>query len=318
MTLCSWLQWQIDYLLILQNFRDLSNHIFDNFFLFITTFGETFIPIMLITLIYWCVNKKLGQFLLWNYAIGFVINTFLKITACIYRPWILSCNVHPLPQAIPGAGGYSFPSGHTTGAVAVWGGLAYWCKNNKWIVSVALTIMLLIMFSRNYLGVHTPQDVVVSFIIGCCLLFGIDKIIKYIDDNKNADLVVVSVVTASIAILLPYLFLKSYPCDYVNGKILYDTFGMKLFSSAKSFCVLGLFWGWLIEKRYIKFSAETGSLINKILRYIIGILVLCLLLQFDKYLGRFGNIFINNMILYFIIGLYITLIHPYLFSKFVK
>ena len=110
----SWLGWQIDYLLFLQNFRDLSHHIFDNFFLTITLFGQIFIPMSIICLIYWCINKKTGFYVLSTYLYGFLVNIFLKTTACIYRPWLLDSRVKPLTQAIAGATGYSFPSGHTS------------------------------------------------------------------------------------------------------------------------------------------------------------------------------------------------------------
>lgn len=312
----AWLGWQIDYLLVLQNFRDISHHVFDSFFVHITMFGEVIIPVFFMTFIYWCVNKKAGQFLLWNYTLGCMVNIFLKITACIYRPWILSQQIHPVPQAIPAATGYSFPSGHTTSGVATWGGAAFWWRKNKFILPIATVLILLIMFSRNYLGVHTPQDVVVSFFVGIGLLFLIKKIMDYSDNNKNGDLVITVTVTVAITLLLVYMFLKSYPCDYLNGKLLYDTYGMKLGNTQKALCTLGLFWGWLIEKRFIGYLAESGSILNKLSRYVGGVIGLILLIHIKNYVGICGNLFVNNAILYFVIGLFITFIHPFIFSRF--
>lgn len=46
-------------------------------------------------------------------------------------------------------------------------------------------LILLVAFSRNYLGVHTPQDVAISFILGIVLLFLSPKIQKGVDDGKT-------------------------------------------------------------------------------------------------------------------------------------
>lgn len=175
----SWIDWQIDYLLVLQNFRDLSGHIFDNFFLTITTFGEVLIPMIFMTCMYWCLNKKAGIYTIWCYALGFMTNIFLKTTACVYRPYILDSRILPVEQAVPTATGYSFPSGHTAGAVTTWGSTALFFWGNKYIRYVCITLILLVMFSRNYLGVHTPQDVIVSFGVCICLLIIVKKIFEW-------------------------------------------------------------------------------------------------------------------------------------------
>ena len=165
------LNYQLDYLLWLQNLRDVTVGIFDSFFLSITEFGDYFILIGFVTLIYWSLNKRVGEFLIVTYAFGLLCNQFLKMLVCINRPWILSDKIKPVPDAIPSAGGFSFPSGHTAKAVAVWGGIAVWLWDNKLVRYTMITLILIIAFSRNYLGVHTPQDVLVSLAVGCVILF---------------------------------------------------------------------------------------------------------------------------------------------------
>ncbi|MCM1265166.1 MAG: phosphatase PAP2 family protein [Candidatus Gastranaerophilales bacterium] len=180
----SWLSWQIDYLLLLQNFRELTYHVFDKFFLTVTMLGEVHIPLMLICALYWCINKKYGIYLFWSYLFGFIGNTFLKTTACIYRPWILDSRIKPLADAITTATGYSFPSGHTASCTTTWGGTAILFWNNKIIRYLCFIIIFLVIFSRNYLGVHTPQDVLVSLAIGILIILFNKKLLDWEEKNQ--------------------------------------------------------------------------------------------------------------------------------------
>ena len=308
----SWLGWQIDYLLFLQNFRDLSHHIFDNFFLTITLFVQIFIPMSIICLIYWCKNKKTGFYVLSTYLYGFLVNIFLKTTACIYRPWLLDSRVKPLTQAIAGATGYSFPSGHTSEVVTGFGSIAKSFWENKVLRYLCFIIIFFVMLSRNYLGVHTPQDVIVSFLIGVCLIFANEKLLKWVDDGKNRDYILISVVTIFCILLTLYVTYKSYPIHYLNGKVLYDPSFIKTDIFIKTGFILGAFYGWCIEKRFVNFSAEIGSIANKIVRFIVGIVIFYTLFNlanniFVLYLGEKLGYFIG----YFSTGLFMTLIYPF-------
>ena len=57
--------------------------------------------------------------------------------------------------------GTPFPSGHSQIAVGTYGGLAL-CRREKWVRIVGTVLAVLIPFSRMYLGVHTPADVLVG------------------------------------------------------------------------------------------------------------------------------------------------------------
>ena len=153
---------QMEYLLLLQNFREITGHCLDDFFLNITKCGEVAIPIILLSFVYWCVNKHTGIYMAWNLGLGLFCNQFLKLTACIYRPWIIDNRIKPLGDAVKMATGYSFPSGHTAISAAVWGGLGIKTWTKKYLSLIFILIALLVAFSRNYIGVHTPQDVIVS------------------------------------------------------------------------------------------------------------------------------------------------------------
>jgi undecaprenyl-diphosphatase len=89
------------------------------------------------------------------------LDALLKVEFARPRPSL----AHPLmPQAV----GYSFPSGHATGSMAVYGALAYLFvttarqKRATRVLAAlgVLALVLLIGFSRIYLGEHFPSDVI--------------------------------------------------------------------------------------------------------------------------------------------------------------
>ncbi len=307
-----WLGWQIDYLLYLQNFRDISGHVLDKFFIYITMCGEVIIPWLVISLFYWVINKKTGQFILWSYLFGFIANTLAKVTACIYRPWILDSRVCPLKEAIPAATGYSFPSGHTAGVMSTWGGIAvsYW--NNKLLRYSCIFIIISVMISRNYLGVHTPQDVIVSFLISCVLLYCTKLLVDWEEKEKNRDLIILGAVCLVMFLTILYVIFKSYPIHYLFGKILYDPTSSNHTVIMRSGFVFGSFLGWVFEKRYIEFIPEIGTITRKILRMIIGIGIMTILYHFDFVL--FTPI-VSGFIKMFVMGLFMTCIYPWIIKK---
>ena len=73
--------------------------------------------------------------------------------------------------------GYSFPSGHSSCAMAFYGLIAYLifksdlAKKKKKILIIGLLILIfLIGVSRIYLGVHYPSDVLAGFMVGIIYL----------------------------------------------------------------------------------------------------------------------------------------------------
>ena len=130
--------------------------------------GELFFMVIAVT-VFWCVSKREGYYLMIVGFFGTVINQFLKILCCVPRPWIKDPDFTIVESARAEATGYSFPSGHTQNAVATYGGIARYTRRS-WLRVVLVVLTVLIAFSRMYLGVHTPLDVGVSFLIAAVLV----------------------------------------------------------------------------------------------------------------------------------------------------
>ncbi len=263
---------QIKYLLLLQHFRELTHGVFDGFFMIMTWFGEFFIPISFVAILYWCFNKRAGTFLLFSVGLTLWVNVFLKMTACVKRPWLIDNRVCPVEKAVPAADGYSFPSGHTAGAASIWGGSAFLWWKNKIVRYLMILLVFLVAFSRNYVGVHTPQDVIVSMILGVFILFGVDLVLKFIDKKKNNDIVFYAFMMIFLTILYIYLSLKcsSQMLSYNSLVDVVNPLEMKHGVYPKLGLFAGIFSGWITERRFVDFSVPV-SLKNKVISGLIGL-----------------------------------------------
>ena len=115
-----------------------------------------------------------------------MLNGIIKLTVCAYRPWIRSDLIEPAGDSKVAATGYSFPSGHTTVATITYGTVSVWQKDKrKWLSILCVVLILLTAFSRNFLGVHTPQDVVVGFTVSILIIWIVGMVQKKIEGNEK-------------------------------------------------------------------------------------------------------------------------------------
>lgn len=189
----------MDFLIFLEGLR---TPFFDTFFSIVTRLGEETLFTVAALVIFWCVDQKKGYFLLYVGLFGTVINQFLKMLCCIPRPWVRDPNFTIVESAREAATGYSFPSGHTQSITGV--GLSVACFVKKhWQKALAILIVLLVGFSRMYLGVHTPADVGVSLVIGTVLVLIMHPLFqKYGDDPKFLPRTIGVLVGASVLFVL--------------------------------------------------------------------------------------------------------------------
>lgn len=316
----SWINPQIDCLLFLQNFRIGHLEALDKFFLSITIFGEFWLPTLICAITYWCIDFKSGIYLFSLESSNILLTHFFKMLACVYRPWILNNNLHPSELAVPFAKGYSFPSGHSAMASSIIGGVAYLVRNKKWLCAALIGLILLIGFSRLWLGVHTPQDVICGLSIGLILIFAINSLINWAEQNKNRYLYIAGIVNILALLALIYVdFFNSYRIDYVSGELLVNPQKSIYVTSVVYGYALGLINGCFLCRRFFPFNPKEGTLKNKIIRGIIGTILLLLLLKFVLEYIIMNTLSMRIAIsIMFIMGLFVTLIYPVIFKKFQK
>jgi len=130
----------------------------------LTFMGTEWFFILVFPFIYWCVDRRKAT----RIGVLFLVSTFFNL-------WIKDLCRQPRPYNLdPSVGlssesSYGFPSGHAQGAVVFWGSAAQFFRS-PWGAIVALVMILLISFSRIYLGVHFPTDVFGGWLLGLIFL----------------------------------------------------------------------------------------------------------------------------------------------------
>ena len=138
-----------------------------------TWLGEELFVVAVLCLLYWCVHKGLAYRLCLVYFVSGIAVQVLKITFRIDRPWVIDPDFLPVRSAMATATGYSFPSGHTQAATALFGSLLFLAAGRHWnrrrdkaaACFLCAAAIAAVGLSRMYLGVHTPKDVMVSFAV---------------------------------------------------------------------------------------------------------------------------------------------------------
>lgn len=304
----------ISYLIWLQNLRQGMGGVFDNFFEQISNIAISTVLLGIIVLLYWCVAKEGATWIMMNWTGSNIINNAIKLTACVYRPWIRDTRIVPAGNAIATAGNYSFPSGHSQQTVAIFGTLAAWKRKHKWLVALCVIFIALVMFSRNYLGVHTPQDVIVGCALGCVIIFINSRLIRWMNEKKNRDIIVMIFALALGAAALIFCHFKSYPMDYnAAGELLVDPNEMKESMYTLQGLYFGYWIGYVMERHFVNFKMP-ATILGRIVRGVVGMILLVVVYVVAKKLlaplGPEGQSLVGKTILMF----YIVFLYPLLFQ----
>lgn len=286
----------------------------DSFFSVITRFGEETIFIVLGILVFWCVNKKEGYYLLCVGFMGTVLNQFLKLWFRIPRPWVKDPNFTIVSSAKSGATGYSFPSGHTQSSVGLYGGIARF-NRQKWIRIVGISLCILVPFSRLYLGVHTPLDVGVSLIIALALVFGLHPVFQCSKNNTLAIRLLLILVSVLSCAYLCFVLLFPFPQNIDSQNLAHGTENAYKMVG----CAIGFFLSFEVDQRFIHFETG-GNAICQVLKSFFGLAIVLAIksgLKAPLYAVFGGNIAADG-VRYFLIAVVAGCLWPMTFGLFRK
>ena len=262
----------MEFLSILQQFREGAGKVLSEFLAKMTFLGELNTVLVIMAVIYWCVSKDFGTYLLMGWSGNRLVNGVLKVTACAYRPWIRDARIVPYGNSMTTATGYSFPSGHSMNAASAYGGVVVRRDVPRALRVILGAVVVLVAFSRCYLGVHTPQDVLVGMAAGMLVMWLTVRLMRWVAEHPQKDLWVAAVGILLAVAVAAYAALKSYPEDYdAAGKLLVD--GTKMANDTfkgVGWCMAFLV-GWILERRFVNFTTDVPRL-QKLTRLAGGLL----------------------------------------------
>lgn len=207
-------------------------------------------PFLIIALVvFWCVDKRRGYYVLSVGFLGTLTNQFMKLWFRVPRPWVLDPNFTILEQAREAAAGYSFPSGHTQNAVGTFGALAITTKT-RWIKVLSVALAVLVPFSRMYVGVHTPADVLVAAAMAVAFLMLLRPVIFRKDEGNVLRLF--TVLTLLSAAFLCFVEFWNFPADIDSHNL---QSGIK-----NAYTLIGSLVGlvivYFVDNKYIRFETS--------------------------------------------------------------
>lgn len=242
------LQWGTEVVLWLQQ---LSPQLDVPFIVLTFMGGEPFF-LLLIPLLYWCIDRRTGARLSVLFLLSAYANAAAKVLASQPRPFDFSHQVQKLVEA----GGGGMPSGHTQNSVVFWGYLAAQVRR-PWLWTVAVPLMVLVPLSRMYLGVHFPTDLLGGYLLGAVLLF------LYLRLEPVAERWLTAKGLGwhmTLAVVVPVILALIYPGGEKHG---ISACGM----------LMGMSVGFVLERRWIAFDSG-GATTKKVLRLVLGEAVL--------------------------------------------
>ncbi len=278
---------------VIKTIQQIHGPYLDAFFRTITSLGGGEVYILLLPIFFWCFDTSLGAHAGLVFLTSSYVANGLKDLFQQPRPFQIDPTVK-----LDDASSYGLPSFHAMEATVMWGMFAIWLKK-PWFWALAVTMVLLIGFSRVYLGVHFPTDVLAGYAIGVFFLLiyatgghTLERWLKALPFRLQIWL----------SLTVPLVLAISHPTDDV----------IVIMSALSGFCL-----GLALLYRYVSFSAK-GPIWQRILRFLVGDIAILALYAAPRLVGFVGLDAIHSQLRYLhygVIGFWITFGGPWLFRK---
>jgi membrane-associated phospholipid phosphatase len=292
----------------------------------ITFLGSEEFFILVMPILYWCVDAAAG------FRIGVIlllsghINGVLKVVFHSPRPFWYSQEI----KALSTETSFGMPSGHSMNTASIWGLAAYLFKK-RWFVILSGIVIFLVGFSRLVLGMHFIRDVISGWIFGLLLLIIFIKldrpVTQWILSKKLSSQIWLVIITTMIIVVsgyMPIIFAQKaqIPTEWMINAVSsnpeaipqpYEVSG--IFTTAGVLLGFGIGAAWLGKRGGL---AKAGNARNQLLRYIIGLMGIAI------FWYGLGAIFprgedllplLLRLLRYSLVGLWISAGAPVMFRK---
>jgi Membrane-associated phospholipid phosphatase len=222
---------------------------------FLSAFGEELAGVAIIGFLYWCYDKRFGRFVGLNVLVGIVLNPMIKNVYLRRRPYFDTPEIKCLKPVKKDADIYniaaqefSFPSGHSTNAVTIYGSAEEYNRKNKILAVIGVLLPLLVGVSRFCLGVHYPTDVLCGWLLGLVVIAFVPWLQRKLKNDR---------------LLYGILLLMGLPgFFYCKSLDFFSGYGM----------LLGFVLAVEFEQKYVNFE-NTRSAMRSVIRVVGGVAV---------------------------------------------
>lgn len=225
----------------IQSFR---TEFLDVFFSLITELGDETVFIVVVGLVYWTISKPYGYKYAMVFLTSVVLNESLKGLIRRPRPY----TTDSVTSVVPETGGYSIPSGHAQNSMIQalllnerFGSL------KKWVRPLLSVFVLLVGFSRIYLGQHYLSDVIAGVAVAALLYYLLQQAGNKVSFSGPKAILFASPVVLLLLLLLPEKNVWISVAGIVGGTI-----------------------GYVLEERFVRFDVRAPLLLQG-LKFLLGI-----------------------------------------------
>lgn len=293
----------------------------------VSLLGNEEFYLLMMPLLYWSVDARLGFRVAILLLLSNGVATFFKFVFHAPRPYWLDQRI----QAFSVESSFGIPSGHAQNAVAIWGFLTT-RLNRKWQKILLISFIVLIGFSRIYLGVHFISDVILGWFLGGLLLWSFLRLEKMLGNwlrarslSQMLQLALVSSLLLGLFMLLPSIAqpnLQVPDAWIVNASAANPNSQIDPLNSESAFTVAGTWFGMMAGVAWL-FHKQGGFQVSKtpvqrILCYLIGVIgIFFFWYILGAILPRNSDVISYTLryLRYTMIGLWVSAAAPVLFQR---
>lgn len=280
---------------------------------------------LILPLIYWCIDSRLGLRVAFILLVSVSINYFAKLWFAGPRPYWVSDQV----KVFSAESSFGIPSGHAQNAVDVWGILASGLRK-PWAWIGAFALAFFIGFSRLYLGVHFAHDVLLGWLIGLVILWAFlrfwDPVAAWVKAKSfpqqitiafAISLTVIATGVLSVARLDGYVFPAEWRDNALRAGELPASVSLEdALTSAGTFFGVAAGLAWITRRGGYQADGPTAK---RALRFVIGLIGVLILwrglgLVFPE--GENLVAYLLRYVRYMLVGFWIIAGAPWLFFRF--
>lgn len=236
----------------------------------ITMLGEETILILIIAVLYFAFDKRLALRIGYITVTSMCVNGVVKNIVKRPRPF---ASGEVTPARAHTATGYSFPSGHTQ-TISTWSTAFAMYFKKRWVRVLAAVGIVAVAFSRLFLGVHYPSDVIGGAVLGVSIAIGLS--IVY---DRTKDVHRLYMITGLLFFPLAIAFLIKADPHYED---FFKLYGM----------LVGLFFATELEEKYASLTYDVVWW-KKVLRVVIGIAMVLVIKESVKLIYVFDSLHIS-------------------------